>query len=378
MTARWILFASAFALLAACGEGETPTEYGEPDEGDGDIIALPPGGDDTVGATPTTPALPEEDPEPRVAISDVLGTFEGRVTGLAVWEHPSLSFESAILAANGEAGLAVVPIDSEVALTAVEGVFDGSVAVGYPGFGETLVAAASGDDILVFEVGEDRAFDLVGEIEEAGGGDAALCMVGSTLLRAATTGVTVYALDVEAGDLAAERTDLDVTGTACAATEDRFFLKTGATTVVSLGAGGGGQEADIQISGEDWANLGAIAAIAEEAGRGTLIAVTESGSLVGVPYPFEGTEPSASVTPTRAGQEDSGVVQAMAAGSGNFGSVYRDGVVALVDGEGQLKLMPWAGLSRALKTGSTTSRSLRSRDAGAPAEASPVPLPGQE
>lgn len=348
MRPSMFLGAATLCLLTACGD----------DARDAVPEAAPPPAEASEAIEVPAPQGPQPAPAlPAASVSDVVGAFEGEVAGLALWEHPVMSFASAVLAANGEAGLAVVPVDTEVEGRVIEGDFDGPVAVGYTD-DASFVAAASGGEVMVFSVGDDADFAPIGAVAAEA---EALCMIGSTLLvvGAEATGYgigedgaaqTLFALPGYGG-----------AGAACGTTDERFFVLVPGEPLRSVDASGANPMVDDAYAG---ASPDGFAVVATPQGRAFVVA---EGGALSVDGPGV---PRTEVEVVR----DGGAAPApdvIAAGSGNFGSLYRDGVVAMVAG-GELMLLPWAGVARAAGLEGTETVSLR--PAGEPMPAPQIDL----
>lgn len=342
------------------------------------------GGDEAEVAVPEAAERPEEitlgeplrqrpeRPAPRAIYTDTLGSFESAVSGLAVWQHPTLSFESAVLAANGEAGLAVIPVDSGVTLSSVEGDFSGGVAVSYPDDGDpsnTLAAAGRGGEIAFYTVGPDRSFAEVAAVP-APGGTRALCALGGTVLRVSADGAaSLYGVTPGENAAVAEPVPALDGAAGCAASREGFFV---------LGADGGVAELSPNGESDGYGDLfggtpaTALAAVTVSESGGYLLAGGADGTIRALPFPLEDGAEAARTAPQREGVTDDAAIAVLAAGSGNFGSIYRDGVVAVLDAEGALKLLPWAGLARALGIEETTTVARRSLNAEGRPEGGPT------
>ena len=250
-----VLAPAALLLLAACGDG---AEDAVP-EGPSPVAPA----SDTADAAPTletpSPAAPADLPEdaPVAAISDVLGTFEGTVHGLAVWEHPTTPYLGSVVAANGAAGLVLIPLDPEVAPRTLPGTFDGPVAVAYRDDGDSVIVATRDGEAVTLLVADDR-----------------------TLTET-----------------------------------DR------------------GAPADLDVSSPPRASV--------RGAEGSTVLTLEDGRLFA-------PGPEVHVRLAREGEADEAPLRLLAAGSGNFGGVYRDGVVAVLDDRNRLKLVPWSSVARAI------------------------------
>ena len=342
-----LLTCCAAALLCACGDDArdaVPDAVPEDAAPASEVLAVP-------------DAAPTEARRPAAAVSDALGAFEGGVAGLAMWEHPVMSFASTVLAANGAAGLAVIPVDREVEGRVVEGSFDGPVAVGYAE-AASFAAASSGGEVMLFALDGDRATPIGSVTADAD----ALCMIGDTLLVVGME-ATGYAIGRD-GTAEAVFTQPGGAGALCAATDERFFVAVPDAPLRSFDAGGGAPLVDDDYAG---ARLDALAAVATPEGAAL---VTLSGGRFSVDGP--GLAP-ARVDLIRDGAPVTGMT-AMTAGSGNYGSIYRDGVVAVV-ADGELLLLPWAGVARAAGLEGTQTESLRPAEAATPEPEIRIDLP---
>ena len=348
MRSDFLLGAAALCLLAACGDdAREAVPDAVPDRAPAEVIAVP-----TPEANEASAGLPQ------ASVSDVLGTFEGEVAGLALWEHPVMSFASAVLAANGTAGLAVVPVDTEVEGRVIEGTFDGPVAVGYTDEA-SFVAAASGGEVLLFAGDDDAAFTPIGSVTAEAD---ALCMIGSTLLVVGAE-ATGYAVDPD-GTAQTLFSLPGGNGAFCGTTDERFYVLVPGQPLRSVDASGANAMVDDTYARARPQGF-AVAATPE----GRAFVVLEGGAL-SVDGPGV---PRTQVEVVR----DGGAAPApdvIAAGSGNFGSLYRDGVVAMVAG-GELMLLPWAGVARAAGLEGTQTVSLRPAEDPMPTPAIDLQLP---
>ena len=349
MISRFFLAASILAL-GACGNDARDAVPADAEEAPAtERLAVP---DDAGAAAPAAP---------RARVSDTLGTFEGPVSGLALWGHPVMSFGSAVLAANGAAGLAVIPVDKQVEGRVIEGVFDGPVAVGYTE-DANFAAAAAGGEVLLYAVDETPAFTPIGSVS---GKAAALCMIGDTLL---VVGAEATAYRVTPDGAAETLYTKPAQGAVhCAATDDRFYLAGAEGPVRSFDAGGGAPMMDDAYDGLAIDGFGVVQTPDGEA------VVTLSGGALTVDGPGLGRTEVGVLN----GQETLRGATNVAAGSGNFGSVYRDGVIAMI-ADGDLVLLPWAGVARAAGLEGTETVSLRPREAVTPQPEIELELPEME
>jgi len=157
--------AALLALLVACSQqnesGEDAVETstvedteettGEAASGDSPVEE-PSSGDDEADLT-----VPE-DIRTDIPVTDELGSFASEVHGLALWAHPTVAYQGAVLAANGEAGL--IAIDFEKGSPDnVAGTFVGGLAVTYPdwarGDESLIVGYDSGSGYRFFDIDEE-------------------------------------------------------------------------------------------------------------------------------------------------------------------------------------------------------------------------------
>lgn len=336
---RLFLLGVAVLFLSACGDDVRDAVPEEPEtSAPTDRLAVP-----EASSAPEEPGGTDE-PAPRVTVTDTLGAFDTPVAGLALWEHPLMAFASAVLAANGDAGLAIVPLDREVRITTLEGRFDGPVAIGYT-LDASYMAAASGSEVMLYTVSDERAFTPIGSVS---GQAAALCMIGDTLL---VLGQEATAYQIKADGSAQVRFTLPANGaTHCASTSERFLIVGADGPLRSVDVTGQGSLVDDAYDARPVAGLGAVTTEGGDA------LVYLSAGTLHVDGPGLGHVP---VSVVRDGVTLPGATM-LAAGSGNFGSVYRDGVVAMVAND-ELVLLPWAGVARAADMDGTSTVSPRPR-----------------
>lgn len=330
-----ILVPSLLALLLiACGGGDDDTDtvregtVTETQETDTGI---------TVG--PASGAIP-----PEVDITQMLGTFEGDVTGLAVWRDPVTVFESMVLAANGEAGLFAVPI-GETPATDAPGTFQ-SIAVGY-GPGGALLAAAERDSLRLFAMGPGGPAPLTsrrlsGVIRDLCFVDGAATDTARQLIAIVEGGPLLVRVGGGEGGMSIGVEELDAPALRACAGQADALLVVGAGGDVSKGRlvpSADGSAPTLVLSDFAYQPTGALADIAVMPTTGGPVAiyvlgdggVQVNGRLIDV----EGFKGMAE--PTH-----------VAAGGGNFGTVYRGGLMALVSDDSQLGIVPWLAVMNAL------------------------------
>jgi hypothetical protein len=311
---------SAALLLIACG--------------DNDDEEAPEAAVETQETTDPTTIDVSDRSEPGAEVTTTLGTFEGQIAGLAFWQHPTRAYDSALLATNGPAGLYMIDFEGNI-LFEQPGDFTAGLDLAYADEG-ALVAAydAARDAVAVFVVDpRDRVlapfFTAPGTVTGvcfANAEDpAAVTMVGiepdGRMVRIART-----------GEAAPVREPLSLPPIKDCAGVGRDLYVLDANDRVRL------------------LTLGASPSLSDPIGR--------SGAIdIAAVMLDEGTAPITLEASGRLrfGDEDVGLVgprgsalprtRMIAAGSGNFGGVYRDGVLALLGADNTLSLVPWLGVS---------------------------------
>lgn len=303
MTRHFLLAALLALPLAACGGGRNEEEPAEtqntPESADVTII-------DDAGTTGDSILPPEEVPA-GIEITRLLGTFDGEVTGLAFARNPSSPASSTLLAANGEAGIALIPLAEGAAasiydaggdvraiatsrmqgnaLVAFETVMAGQAQLSVAGF------TASRDDLVTIGT----ATDLEGEAKN-------LCFTGENLFRIQTDGTaTHFRLQVIDGGMGLTPSDIDT----------------------SADARQGCEEAGKIVMPQD-------------SGAPSFF-LLENGSLQTGETLFSFTLDNVPVRVTR-----------LEAGAGNFGGIYRNGVMAVLTEQNELGLVSWLAVANYL------------------------------
>lgn len=269
-----------------------------------------------------------------VAIAETLGTFDGTVSDLAVWEHPSVPFLSTVLATNGAAGLFQVPVNQSAPLENA-GVFNGAVAVSYSENGDIVAAVDGGAGLL-------RLYTLsdAGTLEDRGasplpGGALDLCLRGETLYAVGSDGaVGVRTIVMDAGEWRAmTSTPVIQSALACATAGDALYLLTQEGTVLAVD--------DQGVITEMAARPGATDLTLWEKEDGSIQFATldatgavRIGDVQLTPTPFASDGPATALV-------------AIEAGNGNFGGVFRDGMLVGLTASQELVLIPWLGIAQA-------------------------------
>lgn len=315
-------------------------------------------------AEPPVEVTVVERPVPiEVLATDELGSFEGNVSGLALWQHPEKANEGAILAANGDAGLIMVGFN-KTAIATLPGTFNHGVAVSYfkePGFGNALIAAYddSADALRLLVYSPQSGLSAVYEDTSLAGGT---CLVRKldeekiSLLTIAEQGGLTSSLITKNPDatISLERqftADLrnasacvgdDTSGIAYVLTDENEVF-----SVDVFAESSAPQKMDVPLQG----TIASLSVMLAENGESQLLAFTKgpdadvqvfnsaSGELTGI-LNIGGI---VDIDPVS-------TISAAAADAANFGEVYRNGTIAVVEGAdtGKLKLVPWQAAKRGL------------------------------
>ena len=125
-----VLVASFLFGLGACGKKQN-------DEQPADVVEKPPA--ITIDLAAITAEIPA---------TDELGSFQSDVSGIAFWQHPTKPYESGIFAANGAAGLFLLNFEGQQ-LGHIKGNFNRGVALTYlQGAGELITLLLAWDSTL--------------------------------------------------------------------------------------------------------------------------------------------------------------------------------------------------------------------------------------
>lgn len=306
LPARSAFFGSMLLALAACGGGSR----------------------DAGGQTDASQA---EAPAPtQVEVTDGLGQFDGKVSGIALWQHPTASYQSAVLAANGDAGLFMIPIDRSEP-TSVEGNYSGAVAIGYTGT-EAVAAAYDSDlgGVRIFAIDPGTRTLTEFAVAATSDGAKALCFVGATLIRVADDGAVYrHQMMVEDGAVVVDVQSVpDLSGKACASGSDRAYILSIGGRVIPVTRMG-----ELQPS-ED-APKGAVSIAAFSTADGDqLVFALEDGTVIAGAQPLLFADSAGPLA-----------TELIVAGGGNFGGAYRDGALGIVSKENDLGTISWLAIS---------------------------------
>lgn len=373
--------AALFALLAACSQQQDSEEVRAEDSAaensqetsaeaasDDSLAAETTGGDNE-----TAMAVPEA-VRTDIPVTDELGSFASEVHGLALWAHPSVAYQGAVLAANGEAGL--IAIDFEKGSPdSVAGTFVGGLAVTYPDWAqgnESLIAAYdAGRGYRFFDIDEEA---LTFTEWNADGADALpaepvqICVAARA--EAAIVNIAVISQENTVSHaFINQNTDGSLTVSqpvkvnvpqpiACAGDDSHGIIvfATGRGTLVAVGTG---DETNGESEPSDKPFIDRIATLPSsdvnniatslQDGQGQILVSYRGEDARFFGYDIETGEELGYFTVSSL-SEIAGVsgLSIFAADGGNFGGIYRKGVLATIGGDDShtLKLAP---LSTALR-----------------------------
>lgn len=326
---------AALLALGACGDRQKPEVTQAPAE-----------------ETVAPPA-----PVATAAIADTLGTFEGVVSDLALWQHPSVPSLSGVFAPNGAAGLFLVPVDASAPSNS-EGVFSGGVAIQYDGDAPLVAAYDSGQgSIRLFALNETNS--TLSEVSSAiapQGADA-LCFGGEALYAVDRDGaVGAFAIGEDNGRPALTTTiSAEIEAKDCATLNgNAYFLTAGGVIAADRTRVTEAPSNAIALTGWSLDDKAVFLTLGED---GTLKLGGEALTIDGF-----------------AGEATNITFTSIAAGNGNFGGVLRDGVLAGITTKNELVLIPWVSIANALQL-EGRSQSQRPGYATIPAEGGLTDIP---
>ncbi|MCI5043395.1 MAG: hypothetical protein MRY72_01755 [Aquisalinus sp.] len=310
--------------------------------------------------------------ERTIPTTDELGTFDTPVSGLALWEHPEVIFESLVLAANGEAGIIAVNFEQEGVAT-LPGNFDSGLTLSYLPNGETsagIIAAYDESTALLRFVGLDTGpvsffeWDVTGETAQLST-LRPLCFGKSEsdnslgLFALDTAGVLYRSfVSLEDGKLRiTQSTSLGRDNvTTCASNDvsgETYFLSAdGTVETANAFAESVSFSSFTDLPGGEAIEL-STALRADN--NGYLLAMVSSEVASGpyVIYAYALSDAQAAGQFTLGEFSDITAVEtisAFTADASNFGGLYREGAIAIVEGNDTfvLKLASWSAVSNIL------------------------------
>lgn len=268
-------------------------------------------------------AIPTPEGPPVVQSSITLGTFEGTVSDLAFYEAPAFGFQGAVIAANGEAGIAVIGVDGSNAASWVPETVAHRVEVTY------AIAPDAGTILALSREGSLAAYTLEGDlltsIDVPGNTPEDICASGD--LAAILVDGDIQIVEVGTDDVGEAQLSLGPvieTGgvDGCDAIGAGLVFAADEAQLI-LGASG-----NLEPTGQPIDAMPVISA------GGTAIGVTAANGLirVGSTSLLVETVDGAPILP-----------RLVEATGGNYGGVLRGGAVAVLDENNTLHLVPWSG-----------------------------------
>ena len=309
--------------------------------------------------TRTEPAPPAPVDVREVAAADGYGTSGESVRAVAFWSHPSVNFQSLVIAATDQ-GLRAYNIETGDLIASANAPAD-DIKITYIGTGpkaEAYAVTRNGDAYEVYSIANDATTlsPLASTGAKAGAG--AFCVSGGVLYEAGADKLVARDISILTGGVvisdAREIASLpgaaachvdDRTGDVVTISSDgaikRIDPKTGESFGLAFVAGprpGPSALFPMMTPEPGNANGGAIAVLDEASGVISLFDLIDGHALgaVRIKATFDLDAVASATT--------------IAAGYGNYGSVYRDGVLAVVTaGDGApIRLAPWNGVLAAL------------------------------
>lgn len=303
----------------------------------------------------TEPAAPAPVDVREVAAADGYGSASEKVRAAAFWSHPSVNFQSLIIAASDQ-GLNAYNIETGELAAFVKAPAE-DIKITYIGAGPSAVAYAitrNGKAYEVYSIANDAT--ALSPLASTGGeaGADAYCVSGGVLYEAGANKLVARDISILTGGVvigdAREIASLpgaaachvdDRTGDVITISNDgaikRIDPKTGESFGLAFvtGPGPGPSALFLMMTPEpENANGGAIAVLDEESGVISLFDLIDGHALgaVRIKATFDLDAVASATT--------------IAAGYGNYGSVYRDGVLAVVTAGGgaPIRLAPWNGV----------------------------------
>lgn len=310
---------------------------------------------------PAAPAAPVVEAR-EVAAADAYGEAGEIVNAVAFWSHPSVNFESLLIAATGK-GLKAFKIETGEAVASAGDTPASDLEVFYDGAGAEASAYAvtlAEGQYEFYAIANDAPALTMLAATNARAGASTFC-VGRDALYEAGNG-RLAARDIGLSEngvsLGAAREIADVENIASCSVDDRsgevFAVsgdgvirrvdpETGEVFGIAFAAGGKADASSLFLMTTpepDNAKGGAVAVLDGETGAISLYDLADGHALgsVRVKSTFDLDAVASAKT--------------IAAGYGNYGGVYRDGALAVVTaGDGApIRLVPWNGVLSALQS----------------------------
>lgn len=315
--------------------------------------------DRTKNSQPSAPAAPAVEVR-EVAAADGYGADGDIVNSVAFWSHPSINYQSLLIAATDD-GVKAYNIESgeEVASAPVAAT---KVAVFYLGAGAKAQGYAigrTGDVYTAFAIANDAPSLAPLVVTGASPGADAFCIGGGVLYEAASGGLAARDISVMTGGvlIGEARKVAETPGVIACHVDDRSgdivtISKDGAIKRVDPDTGESFGLAFVDGAAATASALFLMTTPEPLNAPGGAVAVLDGES--GVIRLFDLADGDALGAVRIKSTFDLGAVataKTIAAGFGNYGGVYRDGALAVVTaGDGApIRLAPWNGVLDALK-----------------------------
>ncbi|MEO1041017.1 MAG: hypothetical protein AAFX52_01880 [Pseudomonadota bacterium] len=304
MTNRLHPAALSLLFLAACGD---------------DAAQGPSNEDVSVPPVPEGPSV--------VRSSITLGTFEGAVTDLALYEAPAFGFQGAVIAANDEAGIAVIRVDGGEASGWIPDPLAQRIDVTY------AIDADAGSVLALSSEGNLTAYALdgtvLGSIDVPGGTAQDVCASGNLAAILVDGDIQIVQVGTDnEGQATLSLGTLVETGSVdgCDATGSGFFFTDGAAQPALDTDEAPDMGAQDIVTGPVISSGGKAIEVSAVNGmlavNGTPLLVQTSDDRPLLPRLVEAT-------------------------GGNYGGVLRDGAILVLDDNNALHVIPWSGAATA-------------------------------
>ncbi len=317
------------------------------------------------GPKPAAPDAPAPVIDVReVAAADGYGDGGDNVTAIAFWSHPSVNFESLLLASTDK-GLKAFNIETGDQVAMSEGPAAAALAVAYSGTGPAAQGYAvtqSAGAYHFYAIGNDAPSLTPLTTGNPAAGSAAFCVSGTTLYEAGDNKLTARDLSLTAKTAAigAARQVASVDGVVACHVEDRSgdvitISKDGAIKRVTPSSG---ESFGLTLVDGLMADASAVVLTTtpepESAAGGAIAVLDGKNAIIRLFDLVDGHALGAVRIKATFDLDEIISARTISAGYGNYGGVYRDGALAVVTagvtaGAGApIRLVPWNGVLAAL------------------------------
>ncbi len=305
---------------------------------------------------PTAPSIEVRE----VAAADGFGEAGDAVTAVAFWSHPSVNFESLLIAAT-DAGVKAYSIETGEAVASAVGVVS-DISVFYIGAGATAqgyaIARSAGAYSIHAIANDAPALTPLAVSGDAPGADA-FCVSGGLLYEAGSGKLAARDIAIMTGGavIGDARTVAEAPGVTACHIDDR------SGAVITIGEDGAikridpktGESFGLAFIGNGEASATSLflmtTAEPENAPGGALAVLDSESGVISLFDLTDGHSLGAIRIKSTFDLDAVASAETIAAGYGNYGGVYRDGALAVVTkGDGApIRLAPWNGVLDALK-----------------------------